>query len=192
MTTQGSNEVEIKFLVRDVQALAKTLQSEGFHLNTPFTLENNTLYDTGSGTLRNAGELLRLRIYGDRCLLTHKARAVTLRHKTRVEHETTVASAEEMHAILNALGFHPAIRYEKLRAEWSDGLGEVVIDRTPIGDFAEIEGTPQWIDLIAKLLGVSENDYITASYSELFSQWKERTGSEARHMTFEECGTPLP
>ena len=46
------------------------------------------------------------------------------------------------HAILTALGFRPSFRYEKYRAEWTDGSGEVVIDRTPIGDLAEIAGTP--------------------------------------------------
>jgi adenylate cyclase, class 2 len=192
MTAHDSNEVEIKFLVRDAQALVRSLQSAGFHQQTPSTFEANTLYDTASGDLRRAGEVLRLRVYGDRCLLTHKSRGVALKHKTRVEHETAVASAEEMHAILTALGFRPAFRYEKFRAEWSDGAGQVVIDRTPIGDLAEIEGAPQWIDRIAKILGLSEDDYITASYAELFFRWKERTGSAALHMTFEQCGTPRP
>jgi len=191
MTTHGSNEVEIKFSVRDIQALEGALHSAGFHQKTPSTLETNTLYDNGAGELRRAGEVLRLRIYGERCLLTHKSRGAALKHKTRVEHETGVASAAEMHSILTALGFRPTFRYEKFRAEWTDGAGEVVIDRTPIGDLAEIEGGPEWIDRIANVLGVSERDYITASYAELFFDWKERTGSAALHMTFEQCG-PRP
>jgi adenylate cyclase class 2 len=194
MTTHDGTEVEIKFQVRDAQALERSLESAGFHQKTPSTLEANTLYDNASGALRRAGEVLRLRIYGDRCLLTHKSpgAAVALKHKTRIEHETAVGSVEQMHAILTALGFRVAFRYEKFRAEWSDGEGEVVIDRTPIGDLAEIEGAPQWIDRIAMVLGLSENDYITASYAELFFGWKERTGSAALHMTFEQCGTPRP
>ena len=191
MTTHDGNEVEIKFAVRDVQALEQSLQSAGFQQKTPSTLETNTLYDTLAGELRRAGEVLRLRIYGDRCLLTHKSRGTAVKHKTRVEHETAVADSAEMHAILTALGFRPVFRYEKFRAEWSDGAGEVVIDQTPIGDLAEIEGGPEWIDRIANLLGISERDYITASYAELFADWKERTGSAALHMTFEQVG-PRP
>jgi len=191
MTTHDSNEVEIKFQVRDVEALERSLESAGFHLKTPSTLETNTLYDNAAGELRRAGEVLRIRVYGDRCRLTHKSRGTALKHKTRVEHETAVGSAEEMHAILTALGFRPTFRYEKFRAEWSDGTGEVVIDRTPIGDLAEIEGAPEWIDRIANLLGITERDYITASYAELFFDWKERTGSAALHMTFEQVG-PRP
>jgi adenylate cyclase, class 2 len=191
MTTHDRNEVEIKFQVREVQALEQSLQSAGFHQKTPSTLETNTLYDTMTGELHRAGEVLRLRVYGDRCLLTHKSRGAALKHKSRVEHETTVGSVGEMHAILTALGFRAIFRYEKFRAEWSDGEGEVVIDLTPIGDLAEIEGSPEWIDRIAVSLGIGERDYITASYAELFSDWKERTGSAALHMTFEQCG-PRP
>jgi adenylate cyclase, class 2 len=191
MTTPDSNEVEIKFVVRDVQTLEQSLQSSGFHQKTISTLETNTLYDTQTGELRRAGEVLRLRIYGDRRVLTHKSRGTAAKHKTRIEHETAVADSAEMHAILTALGFRPVFRYEKFRSEWSDGTGEVVIDQTPIGDLAEIEGGAEWIDRIANLLGVSERDYITASYAELFSDWKERTGSSALHMTFEQVG-PRP
>jgi adenylate cyclase, class 2 len=192
MTAHDGNEVEIKFMVRDAEALGRSLERAGFHQQTPSTFETNTLYDTASAELRRGGEILRLRVYGDRCLLTHKSQGESLKHKTRVEHETAIASAEQMHAILTDLHFRPVFRYEKYRAEWSDDTGEVVIDHTPIGVLAEIEGAPQWIDRIAKLLGIRETDYITASYGELFSQWKERTGSAAVHLTFEQCGTPRP
>jgi adenylate cyclase class 2 len=192
MTTHGSNEIEIKFLVGDVKALIRRLLSAGFHEETPSIFEANTLYDSASGDLRRAGEILRLRQYGGNWLLTHKSRGETARYKSRIEHETTVGDGEQMHAILSALGYQPAFRYEKYRAEWSDGTGEVVIDRTPIGDLGEIEGEPGWIDGIARVLGLSESDYITASYAELFYGWKRRTGSSAQNMTFEECGTAHP
>jgi adenylate cyclase, class 2 len=192
MTAHNSNEVEIKFVVHDIAALVRSLQSAGFHQQTPSTFEANTLYDNASSALRSDGEVLRLRLYGDRWRLTHKSRGDASKHKTRVEHETGVANGEEMHAILTALGYRPSFRYEKYRAEWTDGAGEVVIDRTPIGDLAEIEGAPDWIDRIAKSLNINENDYITASYAELFFQWKQRTGSAANNMTFDECGTPRP
>jgi adenylate cyclase, class 2 len=187
-----NTEVEIKFVVLAADALTRSLQTAGFHQQTPSTFETNTLYDTSSGDLRSAGEVLRLRVYGGAWRLTHKSRGTSGKHKTRVEHETALANGEEMQAILTALGFRPSFRYEKFRAEWTDGFGEVVIDRTPVGDFAEIEGAPQWIDRIAKTLGLSERDYITDSYAELFLRWKDRTGSPALNMTFDECGTPRP
>jgi adenylate cyclase, class 2 len=192
MAQHNGNEVEIKFLVHDIGQLTLALQEIGFTLKTPFTFESNTLYDNPNGDLRRSRQVLRLRLYGNRCVLTHKSRGNSGRHKSRTEHETELHSAEEMHHILTALGFQPSFRYEKFREEWTDGEGEVVIDRTPIGEVGEIEGSPEWIDRAAKLLNIDESEYITASYGELFNRWKASTGSDARDMTFEECGTPKP
>jgi adenylate cyclase class 2 len=192
MGQHNGTEVEIKFLIHDIEGLTRSLQEIGFTLKTPFTFESNTLYDNAAGNLRSSRQLLRLRVYGSRCLLTHKSRGNSGRHKSRTEHETEIHSAEQMHAILTALGFQPSFRYEKFREEWTDGEGEVVIDRTPIGEVGEIEGSPEWIDRMAKLLHVDESDYITASYAELFFRWKANTGSDAHDMTFEQCGTARP
>jgi adenylate cyclase class 2 len=89
-----------------------------------------------------------------------------------------------MEGILHALGFSPSFRYEKFRAEWSDGKGHVVVDETPIGNFGEIEGPPRWIDRTAKVLGIEAADYITLTYTGLFFEWKKRTRSPAKEMTF--------
>jgi adenylate cyclase class 2 len=180
----SSNEIEIKFRIDDVQILNRRLRQSGFRLITPRTHEVNTLYDLSDKSLRRRGELLRLRKYGSEWILTHKAKGKVGRHKMRVETETKVEDGAKMDAILRALGFAPTFRYEKLRAEWSDGKGHVVVDQTPIGDFGEIEGPSRWIDRTAKLLQISPRDYITATYTELFFQWKKRTGSPANEMTF--------
>jgi len=93
-----------------------------------------------------------------------------------------------MDGILRALGYVPTFMYEKFRSEWSDGDGHVVLDQTPIGDIAEIEGKSRWIDRTAKALGISNKDYVTKSYSELFFDWKRRTKQKAMNMTFREIG----
>jgi adenylate cyclase class 2 len=109
-----------------------------------------------------------------------------------VELETQVSDGAAMQSILAALGFRPSFRYEKYRAEWTDGQGEVVVDHTPIGVLAEIEGAPEWIDRTAARLGVERSSYVLDSYAELFFAWRKRTGSTAGNMTFEECGTARP
>jgi adenylate cyclase, class 2 len=185
-----ADEVEIKFVVEDIAALEDKLRALGFSLQTPRTHEMNTLYDTARGELRNSGQLLRLRQYGDAWTLTHKARGNKAIHKTRVETETKIANGENMHAILLALGYLPSFQYEKFRAEWDDAEGHVVVDETPIGNLAEIEGPPEWIDSTAERLGISPKQYITKNYAELFQEWKRRTRSSARSMTFAECGAP--
>ena len=179
-----AQEIEIKFRVGDLRALARKLRTAGFRLTTPRTHEMNTLYDLPGQVLRERKELLRLRKYGSEWTLTHKSKKKTERHSSREELETTVGDGKQMDAILLALGYSPSFRYEKFRAEWTDGKGQVVVDETPIGNFCEIEGTPRWIDATAKELGVSQRDYITTNYAGLFAQWKEETNSSADEMTF--------
>jgi adenylate cyclase class 2 len=185
----SSNEVEIKFRVGDVARLQQTLADEGFRQVTERTHEVNTLYDLPGHPLRDRGEVLRIRRYGDHWKLTHKSKGSTARHKSRQEIETAVDDGEKLAAIFSALGFVPSFRYEKYRAEWSDGVGHVVIDETPIGNLAEIEGPPEWIDDVAARLGVGHADYITDSYVALFFQWKQQTGSAAKDMTFAAIAT---
>src|SRR5947209_5877326 len=120
-----AREIEIKFPVADLRRLAKSLRAAGFRLVTPRTNEMNTLYDLPGGVLRSREELLRLRKYGPEWRLTHKSGAKKGRHASRVELETLVADGKTMDAILRALGYAPSFRYEKFRAEWSDGKGAV-------------------------------------------------------------------
>jgi len=180
----AGKEIEIKFIVKNVRALSQSLRAAQFRLITPSTHEINTLFDLRGQPLRKRGELLRLRKYGDKWVLTHKAKGTQGRHKTRVETETQVQDGRKMEQILDALGFMPTFRYEKFRAEWSDGQGHVVIDKTPIGNLGEIEGAPRWIDRTAKALNILPSDYITRSYAELFFEWKRKTSSSANEMTF--------
>jgi len=180
-------EVEIKFIVPDLKALESKLRELGFRCETPSTHEINTLYDLPGQKLRRKGELLRLRKYGDKWKLTHKAKGKAGRHKSRGELQTAVADGKAMDALLRALGFSPSFVYEKFRSEWSDDDGNVVLDHTPIGEIAEIEGSPRWIDRTARALGIASRDYITKSYAELFFDWKRKTKCKAVNMTFREC-----
>jgi adenylate cyclase class 2 len=178
------NESEIKFRIDDLPALARLLKQTGFKQITRSTYEMNSLYDLPGQKLRKRGEMLRLRKYGESWTLTHKAKSKAGRHKVRVELETRVENGRQMDAILRTLGFAPTFRYEKYRAEWSDGTGHVVLDETPIGNFGEIEGTPRWIDRTARALGIGRGDYITQTYAPMFFEWKRRTHSTATEMTF--------
>lgn len=179
-----AQEVEIKFRVQDLQALARKLRAAGFRVVTKRTHEMNTLYDLPGEVLRKRKELLRIRKYGSEWTLTHKSGATRGRHSSRIELETKVAHGKKMDAILHALGYSPSFRYEKFRAEWSDGKGNVVVDATPIGNFCEIEGPPRWIDATAKKLTIGPRDYITKNYATLFAEWKKDHKSAATEMTF--------
>ena len=180
----SQREVEIKFLIHDLKGLARKLRAAGFRITEPRAHESNALYDLPGHPLRTRGELLRLRKYGRVWLLTHKGPGVVGRHKSRVETEMEVGDGARLDSILRALGFEPTFRYEKYRTGWSDRRGHVLVDETPIGNVAEIEGPPRWIDRTARALGVTPRDYITDSYAGMFFAWKARVGSPAEEMTF--------
>jgi adenylate cyclase class 2 len=185
----GAIETEIKFRVADTAALEAKLAAASFHLVTPRTFESNVLYDTPSRSLRLKRELVRIRNYNGRWLLTHKrvpdSGIGEDRHKHRVETETELSDGAALADVFASIGFVPVFRYEKWRTEWSDETGHCVVDETPIGAFAELEGPPEWIDRIASELDISQQDQMTLSYGRLFEQWKEQTGSSAEDLTFE-------
>jgi adenylate cyclase class 2 len=181
-------ETEIKFRVDDPAALSRQLQAAGFHLDTPRSFESNVLYDTPDRRMRARTEILRIRNYAGRCLLTHKrlpdAGPGEDRHKHRIETETEVSDGHALAQVFLSLGLVAAFRYEKWRTEWSDGQGHCVVDETPIGNFAELEGPADWIDRAANRLGIDTAQYITLSYGRLFEQWREQHGSSAHDLTF--------
>jgi adenylate cyclase class 2 len=193
-------EIELKFPVLDVLDLQSRLPGLGFHLDTPRTFEHNTLYDTPTRDLRARKQILRLRQYGPLCTLTHKRQpdrdAIdTTRYKIRIETETVVAEGAALAEIFLQLGYGPAFVYEKYRTEWSYQVGEalahLVIDETPIGNYAELEGPTAWIDKTLADLNVDPATCLTDSYGKLFNDWKLRTGHPAENLTFVEITAPV-
>jgi adenylate cyclase class 2 len=199
-------EIELKFPVDDPALLDSLLPGLGFHLDTPRTFEQNTLYDTPARTLRESRQILRLRRYGALWTLTHKRQSPEpdetpeTRYKVRIETETHLDDGPAMAAIFEHLGYAPVFRYEKYRTEWSQyapgeaagtPLGHLVIDETPIGNYAELEGSPAWIDATIERLGIDPATCLTQSYGKLFLAWKQRTGSGANHLTFDEINAEV-
>jgi adenylate cyclase class 2 len=183
-------EIEVKFRVHDTKALEAALPRLGFHCETPRTFERNILFDTPDRRLRNTRQILRLRRYAERWVLTHKQTTPNdspdAKHKERIETETRVEDGDAITAIFGALGYQPSFVYEKWRSEWSDGTGHCVIDETPIGDYAELEGPPEWIDRTLEALAVDQADVTILSYGRLFELWQQQTGSSAQNMAFAE------
>jgi len=186
-------ETEIKFPLTDLAEFAVRLAAAGFTLQTPRSFESNVLYDTPDRSLRTRTEILRIRGYAGKWTVTHKrppedGPAEDL-HKHRIETETEVGDGAALAEVFRSLGLLASFRYEKWRTEWSDGEGHCVVDETPIGNYAELEGTSEWIDRAAIRLGVSHEEYLTLSYGRLFDLWRQAHNSSVEDLTFEAiCG----
>ncbi len=196
-----NSEIELKCPLADPESLQKQLPALGFHLVTPSTFERNTLYDTPNRDLRSKRQILRLRQYGDLCTVTHKRLpdehdSADTRYKIRIETETVVEDRKALEEIFHQLGYDPAFIYEKHRTEWAQslpdgGTAHLVIDETPIGTYAELEGPTDWIDRTMTAIHIDPATTLTDSYGALFLNWKQRTGSPAENLTFAEI-TPTP
>lgn len=189
-------ETEIKFRVEDVGGLGAKLRQAGFREQTPRTFESNVLFDTPDRKMRARTEILRIRNYGGRWVVTHKRLPDVGpgedAHKHRIETETEVGDGSVLAEVFQSIGLVAAFRYEKWRSEWSDGEGHCVIDETPIGNFAELEGAPAWIDRTAARLGVDRAEYLTLSYGRLFEQWCAEHNCSASDLTFEAVAQTIP
>lgn len=183
-------EIEVKFPVADAAELRQRLVRNGFHEETPRTFERNILYDTRDRRLRSQQSILRVRNYGGKWKVTHKClpsnHDPAARHKHRDETETSVQDGEALGHIFTQLGYAPSFVYEKWRTEYSDATGHCVLDETPIGVYAELEGPEDWIDATGQKLGVDSAQFSTLSYGRLFDVWREKTGSTAENLTFDE------
>jgi adenylate cyclase class 2 len=179
-------EIEIKLRLSSVEEGRERLDRTGFRIVRPRAFEQDSLFDTPEKKLREAGALLRIRRRGAEGLLTYKGPAQKEKHKSREEIETGIADAEVLAGIFLRLGFEVAFRYEKYRTEYGEPgrAGLATLDETPIGDFLELEGDPEWIDDAARRLGFAEPAYITASYATLYREFRATNPQAPANMLF--------
>ena len=161
-------ETEIKFRVADLRRPRPApRRPPDSRLQTPRSFESNVLYDTPDRQMRARTEILRIRNYAGRWTLTHKRLPDVGpgedSHKHRIETETEVSDGDALAQVFLSLGLVPAFRYEKWRTEWQDGEGHCVVDETPIGNYAELEGPAEWIDHAAARLGIDPSQTTSPS-----------------------------
>ena len=128
--------------------------------------EENVIY-TGPG-LEPGRRVLRLRRKEGGALFTFKERDLSGSPvKRQREEETEVADADALASILEALGYRPALVYEKRRETWRLAGTEVVIDELPFGLFVEIEGEESDILNAERLLGLEGDEGVHEPYPTL-------------------------
>lgn len=170
-------EIEKKYRLAKSRrpAIEKRLRGLGAS-SRPIEFEENTLYRGGRIDLGSWA--LRLRRVGARAILTFKQR---LPSKSPIKHqreeETEVANAEGAHAILTALGFRPALIYEKRRTRWKMGRAEIAIDELPFGLFMEIEAAEKEIARVETQLSIEDLPAVVETYPMLTAKLgKDRNG----------------
>src|SRR3984893_7947056 len=163
-----AQEIEVKFPLTDRGALTRRLQEIGAHRLYPETFEDNIVLDR-RGELRTKGALLRVRKFGKYSIATYKGpMSIEGGIKSREEVQTGVETFELAIQLFDVLGYKPVFRYQKFREVWLVRDVEVVIDRTPIGDYFEIEGPVDVIRTVTTELGMTMEQAIRQTYADLY------------------------
>jgi len=189
-----SEEIEAKVRVASPEAFRRAMAERGYP-SEGTVFEVNRLFDDPAGSLRRRGCAVRVR--EERCPDTGRVLRTRLTYKgprspgplkRRPEHETTVASAEPLIALFEAIGLVESFRYEKRRTAWRAGRCEVTLDEVPhLGWFAEVEG-PTEEDVWAQLadLGLNDAGTVNQDYISLLLAHLESTGRDPTRAVFDE------
>ena len=177
-------EIEVKFPLRDRGELTRKLNDAGGTMLYPETFEDNIVLDR-RGELRTKGALLRVRKFGKYSIATYKGpMSIEGGIKSREEVQTGVESFELAIQIFDALGYKPVFRYQKFREVWRVRETEVVLDRTPIGEYFEIEGSIDTIRDLAAALGMSMDQALRQTYADLYRAARRTRADLPENMVF--------
>jgi len=181
-----SKELEVKFLLSNLDAFISRLDSLGAKLESERTHEYNLRFDTPDRVLTRSFQVLRLR-QDARARVTYKgAGRISGGGHARQEIEYCVDDFEAAKSMLEALGYEVSFIYEKYRMTYRLDDVEIVVDETPLGTFTEIEGPDAGtIQLAASRLGLDWESRIVESYMYLFETVKRSLGLPFRDLTFE-------
>lgn len=170
-------EIEVKAKVADAAKLRAALAASGCSLSTA-RLQDDTVYVRTAGSLETflANDVfVRIRREADRTLLTAKkpiakSPDILVKH----EREVVVSSAEETAAMLELMGFVPAVRVVKRRSTGHLGACEVCLDEIEgLGTFIELERMGEEGEAAAiqasllqelEALGVHASEQVTRGY----------------------------
>jgi adenylate cyclase class 2 len=179
---EASEERELKFACQSLEDLRERLRDMEAERLAAASAEDNWIYDR-QDELKNVRKLLRLRVDGRGARLTYKGPPrFEDEVKVRVEHETEVEDADQMHKILESLGFDVVYRYQKKREEWHVGGVTVALDHTPIGDFVEFEGVGA--GTVARKFGFDLEAAERLNYVELYEAYRQENPDAPPDMVF--------
>ena len=170
-------EVKIRISQEDLDPIRTRLTELGARCLSPRKKEENRLFDFPDGNLVTCGCAVRLRIYGDTTTLTFKGELKDdPRFKKREELESNVQDAKTLTKVLEGLGMSICFEYSKFREIFRLSLDQrqvhICLDETPVGTFAELEGSPADIESLAAKLGWTPDLFIKKNYVEMYLEGK--------------------
>jgi adenylate cyclase class 2 len=75
-------------------------------------------------------------------------------------------------------------RYQKYRREFALDEVHVTVDETPIGNYAEFEGSEDGIRALARRMEIEESRFLRLSYYSLYLEYCREAGKVPEFMVF--------
>jgi adenylate cyclase class 2 len=178
-------ETEIKVKIGNLKSFCDRLDGFNPRVISARHFEDNHLLDFQEKTLQASGCLARIRYADGKTVFTYKGPAkANAVFKTREELETGLLDGISGMKILEKLGMRVWFRYQKYRREFEIRNVLVTIDETPIGNYAELEGTEHGIRDLARDMGIEESRFIRQSYYTLYLEWCRLRDDSPGNMVF--------
>jgi adenylate cyclase, class 2 len=178
-------ETEIKVKIRDVADFCSHLTGLQAGALSDRHFEDNYLLDFPDERLKSSRCLIRVRFVEGSGVLTYKGPPrVDGIFKTREELETRIEDGATLLQVLEKIGMQITFRYQKYRREFAlDGV-HVTVDETPIGNYAEFEGSEEGIRALARRMGIEEARFLRLSYYSLYLEYCQEKGKDPEFMVF--------
>jgi adenylate cyclase, class 2 len=184
---KNEEEIEVKFLVRDLHGLARKIEALGGRTSAERVHETNLRFDSADEALSQGGRVLRLRQDANAVLTYKDPPRPGEEVSARREIEFRVSDFDSARHFLEALGYHVAVMYEKYRTTYQLDALTVTLDEMPFGMFVEIEGPDtSSIRSAAAALQLNWETRSTASYMGLFNALRSTRNLTAQNLSFAE------
>ena len=179
-------EIEIKLKVNNFEEIEKKLKGKGCVLSEPIS-QHDVIYSLKSSTdefesAKEGDVIIRIRHMKDKVQLNLKQQRSG--EMDNLEYETEIKDSDEMHKILETLGWHPVVKVKKMRRKGKFGDYEICLDQVEkLGTFVELEkltdddANPEEVrsELFTELesVGLSRADEETKRYDTQLYQLKK-------------------
>jgi adenylate cyclase class 2 len=180
-----SIETEVKIEIEDPEDFCRRLHGLGAVPVSSRHFEDNHLLDFPDHRLGSNRCLLRIRFAGKQAYLTYKGppRPEGI-FKTREELEIILEDNATSLQIFERIGMLVDFRYQKHRREFVLDDVHIAVDETPIGNYAELEGSEQFIRALALRLGITESQFLRLSYYSLYLEYCRKMNKIPQSMIF--------
>jgi len=181
-----TEEIEVKFCLTTLDHVRSDLEQLGARLIHARVLERNMRFDTAAHDLQQTFRVLRLRQDASARLTYKGPGKIREGVLVREEIEFIVEDFGQAKALLEALGYHPSVVYEKYRTTYALESTLVTLDELPYGYFSEIEGhSPDEVASAAQKLRLPWEARINEGYIALLERVRQALQLPFRDLTFE-------